>query len=405
MFQGWKIDGKYFRFTKKILDKYKLQNKLPSLFYQKTTFNTDIINGCSLLHKPFVPTKWMQSGHMQTVVGHFIKFRENIKYEREIVPVWDGGQIAIDWNHNSSPGVKFEENAPLLAILPGLTTGSTSKYIQQVVISAQQMGFRSVIFNPRGFDHPFVTPLPTTGVDVTEIFDLMSHVRCRYPHAPLFAIGFSMGANILTKYLGLKTQEKPLNHKGYLIKRDIDPELMAAVSISNPFDFTQLSHSLEKPLGKIYSIWFSQMIKKNLLTPDNLRVFERIPGVEINSVKKSRKITTIDETLTRRCYDIKTTKEYYKTSSSIKLLNKIRTPLFCLNAKDDPLYGCIPVELYQSNPNIIFAVTNKGGHCGWSRGIFPRKAEDSWMLELSFQYINTTLKLLSSANNKDPKNY
>ncbi len=50
----------------------------------------------------------------------------------------------------------------------------------------------------------------------------IEHVHQLYPHAPLFAIGFSLGANLLTKHLGEIKDQTPL---------------MAAVCIANPFDF------------------------------------------------------------------------------------------------------------------------------------------------------------------------
>ncbi len=49
----------------------------------------------------------------------------------------------------------------------------------------------------------------------------MAHVRTKYPASLLFAAGWSLGANILTRYLGEDGDRTPL---------------AAAAALCNPFD-------------------------------------------------------------------------------------------------------------------------------------------------------------------------
>jgi uncharacterized protein len=60
---------------------------------------------------------------------------------------------------------------------------------------------------------------------------MLRHVREQLPESPLFAIGYSMGGNILTKYLGTEGAKTPLS---------------GAVAISNPLDFQGCTRVLEK---------------------------------------------------------------------------------------------------------------------------------------------------------------
>ena len=49
-------------------------------------------------------------------------------------------------------------------------------------------------------------------------------IKARLPHAPLMAVGFSLGSNILVKYIGEEGERIPL---------------VGAVSVANPFDLQE----------------------------------------------------------------------------------------------------------------------------------------------------------------------
>ncbi len=50
-------------------------------------------------------------------------------------------------------------DAPVLILLPGLTSGSESIYVQHAVMHARKAGIRAVVFNSRGTsDSPVTTP-------------------------------------------------------------------------------------------------------------------------------------------------------------------------------------------------------------------------------------------------------
>ena len=63
------------------------------------------------------------------------------------------------------------------------------------------LGFRSVVINPRGCgDVPLRTPRMSGG-GPEDLRSALLFIRQQYPHAPLYGVGFSLGAIILTKYL------------------------------------------------------------------------------------------------------------------------------------------------------------------------------------------------------------
>ena len=68
---------------------------------------------------------------------------------------------------------------------------------------------------------------------------IINHVKTKHKESLVFCAGYSMGANLLLKYLG----------------EDKNTTLTAAVSISNPFDFRKASGMLSKILSNIYFIY------------------------------------------------------------------------------------------------------------------------------------------------------
>jgi abhydrolase domain-containing protein 1/3 len=66
-------------------------------------------------------------------------------YFREVVPLRDGGELALDWLEQG-----LEPKSPLVLVLPGLTGNSQAEYIKSLMRAAQQEGFRCVVLNNRG---------------------------------------------------------------------------------------------------------------------------------------------------------------------------------------------------------------------------------------------------------------
>lgn len=62
--------------------------------------------------------------------------------------------------------------------------------------------------------------------------------------------------------------------------------------------------------------------------------------------------------------------EYYAGSSSAKRIPRVRIPLLCIQALDDPIAPkeAIPYAALQANPYCTLVTTPCGGHLGWASG-------------------------------------
>ena len=165
---------------------------------------------------------------------------------RDRVELPDGDFVVLDWaalGGGAESGT--EDSLPLVLVLHGLEGSAQSKYALETYRQLAARGVASVGLNFRSCGGelnrlPRLYHSGDTG-DVRFIVDLL---RQRFPHRPLGAIGFSLGGNVLLKYLGEEGRSGPGGLAG----------LSAAAAISVPYDLSAGADSLEVGFARIY-VW------------------------------------------------------------------------------------------------------------------------------------------------------
>ena len=381
-----------------------LADDVPTITCMDTPINRALVAGTPALTSPFRPTFWMRSAHAQTIFGTLLRFRPPIVYQRDILTLAsDGGTLAVDWDsgrnaprgqqivveahRGASPSNPSLRTEPILFLLPGLTGGSASKYLCQTIEAARARGWRSCVMNFRGICIPMSTPRPSTGINVEDVREALEHVHRCYPRAPIVALGFSMGANMLVKTLG---QLGPSAREYGLV---------ASAAVSCAFDFVKLARALDRPLNQLlYSRFLTMQLKRNYIrSPGVQSVARQVKTLSIPHALAARTIWELDERFTRHMYGIDSTEAYYDQQSCKYLVSRVATPLLCLNAEDDPFEGEIPLGDIRANPSIILATTKRGGHVAWTSGVNPLARNSSWMISTTLQYLQTALQVVPVA--------
>lgn len=207
----------------------------PHVVAQPTPWNTTLLELCPTLAAPYSIPALLNNGHIETIFAAWFRRRPHVRYVRELVHMPDGGVVALDTEETDTdllPG------APVVILLPGLTGGSEDSYVQHAVVHAREAGIRAVVFNSRGTSGSPVTTAQFYSASFTDdLRRVVAHVSACHPEAPIFSAGWSLGANILTKYLGEEGSNTPL---------------AAAVAMCNPFDLPLSDANFRRGFNRIY---------------------------------------------------------------------------------------------------------------------------------------------------------
>ncbi len=344
------------------------------------------------------------NGHLQTAYGSFRHFDNiyKVQYKRMIIKYPHGGEGTVDFAVNGrstkrrkvekeyvptsqpvfngnlkrrysyyspdDPKLNSDDAKPMLIILHGLTGGSRESYVRAIVHEiTTKYDFEACVFNARGCCYSAITtPLLYNGGWTNDIRYCVNDLRKRFPNRKFYMMGFSLGASIMTNYLGEESDRTKIE---------------CAISVSNPFDLYNSAYFINStPMG---SRFYSPALGHNLLrmVRNHLSTLEENPDfkdVIEKHLKKIRTVRQFDNLLTGPMFGYKNAEEYYKNASSYKRIPGIRTPFIALNAQDDPIVGGdLPIDQIKSNPYTLLLETSTGGHVGW----FKDRSGRRWYAE------------------------
>ena len=203
--------------------------------------------------------------------------------------------------------------------------------------------------------------------DPNFIFQL---IRRRLPGIPLFAVGYSLGANILLKWLGEEGSDVPLT---------------AAVAVAVPFDLRISTKKLEHGLSRIYQYWLLRSMKDTVKRKAHL-LQNRI---NISGLLGAKTFQDFDNLGTAPVHGFRDADDYYKKSSCRAYLRNISTPVLILQALDDPLLCTTSIpKCEELGPGITLEISESGGHVGFVKGCAPGFAQ-YWLDQRITEYIGS----------------
>jgi predicted alpha/beta-fold hydrolase len=257
-------------------------------------------------------------------------------------------------------------------VLLGLEGCSQSHYVRGLVTALAQRNIRSVVMHHRGCSgEPNRLNRSYHAGETADLNTVLTRLHDREPSTPVVAVGFSLGGNMLLKWLS----ENP--HTSLVI---------AAAAVSVPFLLAEGARRMERGLSQIYQWRLIRMMKQSL----DKKFANRPAPIDLRQVRRARNFWTFDDQVTARLHGFADVEDYYERSSSRQFLSGINTETLIVHAADDPLMtpAVIPGERELSD-KIQLEVSQYGGHVGFVAG--PVWRPQYWLDQRVADYLDTKL--------------
>jgi uncharacterized protein len=269
----------------------------------------------------------------------------------------DGDSVALHRFGNA------HDDAPRLLVLHGLEGSARSHYAVGLAARAAGRGWNTDIMTFRGCGgEPNRARRFYHSGETSDLARVIADIRLEFPRSPLLPVGFSLGGNVLLKWLG-ERGESAGDH------------VRAAATVSVPYDLARGARHLQSGFARIYERNFLKSLRRKALAKRDLH--DDLPGAgELASLGT---LEAFDDLVTARVHGFASGADYYAQSSSLGWLSRIRVPTLLLSARDDPFLPEAVLDEVQrevhANSVLHMEVTRHGGHCGFVGGPVPWRAE------------------------------
>ena len=311
----------------------------------------------------FKPAWWLPEGHSQTLWRKFSP-PPPVPQRRQRLELRDGDFIDIDWSQQIQPADSAADT--LVIIQHGLCGCSSSPYVIALQDQLARHGIASTAVNFRGCGGEVnrLAKAYHSGIseDTNEIFENLS---IAYPRHQFVFVGYSLGANVLLKWLGEIKQH---------------PQLRQAIAVSTPFNLALCSTALLNGASRWYGSYFVRRLVRDV---NSKKQYFAAKGIqeqwqqldELGDLRGIRTIWEFDDRVTAPLHGFRNAEDYYSKCSSMNFIDEIGVDTLLIQSRNDPM---IPPESLPDPAtlpaNIHLQLLDHGGHVGFISG-----ARDNWL--------------------------
>ena len=274
--------------------------------------------------------------------------------ERERLELDDGDFIDLDWTTRTC--------GPRLLVLHGLEGCSRSHYVRGLAATLHGMGWRVIAMHFRGCsDEPNRLSRTYHSGETTDLSSVVRELRRREPGTPLAIAGYSLGGNVLLKWLG---------------EQGAQAEVDAAVAVSAPLLLDVAADRLTRGLSRFYQWYLLRLMRRKLVA--KFGQWKESP-IALSERRSWRTMSDFDNAVTAPLHGFRDAQDYYRRSSARRFLGSIAAPTLIIHARDDPLMSevVIPASRELSGSTTL-ELSERGGHVGFIGGASPLEA-DYWL--------------------------
>lgn len=290
------------------------------------------------------PSLFFRNGHVSTIYSGLIRKVRHLEQIRERIILPDTDFLDLDWSYSKIPTQK------VAIVIHGLEGSAKRAYIRGSAKILSEAGLDVCAINLRGCSGEPNKLYRSYHSGATEdLKAVIRHVLLLDKYKEIFLLGFSLGGNLLLKYLGEA--------------RMIPKEIKGGVAVSVP---CQLADSLHQLL-KFKNIMYAERFRGNLI--DKLKLKQQLfPNlISDQDIKQVKTLKDFDDIYTSKAHGFKDAMDYYEQCSSHQFLPEIGVPTLIINSLNDSFLGkaCYPIQIAEQHKNLVLEMPKYGGHVGF----------------------------------------
>lgn len=298
-----------------------------------------------ILNTYYNPPLIFKNGHIATVYSGLFRKSPKLKQKRERITLSDRDFLDLDWSY-----AKKKTNK-LIVLLHGLEGNAQRAYITRTAKlfnehehDALAVNFRSCSGEPnrlyRSYNAGATEDLREVITHVLENHSMYNHIIIK---------GFSLGGNMLLKYLG-----EPIR---------VPKQVKAGIAISVPCSLYGSLQQMNRTENRLYTNRFIKHLHEKL--KEKHRAFPNL--ISLEAIEKANTLQKIDDLYTSKAHGYKDAMDYYTKCSSLQFLKYIKTPTLVINALNDSFLSedCYPIQEAKDNDDLYLEMPKYGGHVGF----------------------------------------
>ena len=238
--------------------------------------------------------------------------------------------------------------APTVVLIHGLAGCEESAYARASAAHLTARGYGVLRVNLRGAgpSRPLCRLQYHAGRSA-DLDALLARLPAELAAGGMAAVGYSLGGNVLLKYLGEAGDAAPL---------------AAAVSVSAPIDLAATARRMMAPRNALYHRWLLRLMKR-----ESLAAGADLTRAERQAIAEARTVYAFDDRFVAPRNGFASADDYYARCAAQRYLAGIRVPTLLLHAANDPW---IPADAYRrvdwsAMPRLRPAIAPGGGHVGF----------------------------------------
>ncbi|WP_234736022.1 YheT family hydrolase [Tellurirhabdus bombi] len=287
--------------------------------------------------------RYLYNGHLQTIIPSALRKIAGVNYERERLVLADDDFVDLDWLDQKS--------RRLVLITHGLEGDSHRHYVKGTARLFAQNKWDVLAWNCRSCSGEMnrAFRLYNHG-EIGDIGEVLAHALRTKHYEEVVLVGYSMGGNIILKYLGVHGKTIP----------DV---ISRGIAVSSPTDLGASARLLDLPSNKFYRNRFMKKLLVKMSQKANL-----FPGtLDMTKAAQVRLWRDFDTFFSAPLNGYRDADDFYEQASALNYMTGVSIPALLLNAQNDPLLSpeCSPEGLAATHPHIYLETPRTGGHVGF----------------------------------------